>query len=143
MGAPADPADIAKAKVLWETTDHPVDSIARQVDRSPPWIYRQARDGRWKSRPQRTATVIQGKPPRRGRFGTAWAQDQRQDVLRTEVEAYGDSLDDYRLLAKLGWVIFIEGQCFRCGNSLVTPRELRQKADRERRLRGLVSVSKR
>lgn len=135
MGAPADPAEIAKARTLWETTDRPVESICRQVDRSAPWLYRQARAGRWKARPRSTPASIRGKAPRRGRFGTAWAQAQRQDVTHSEIEAYGESLEDYRFLARLGFVIFIEGNCFRCDNALVTSEQLRQKADRERRLR--------
>lgn len=61
-------------------------------------------------------------------------EDRRAEEAARELELYGRDVADVATLRRRGFGINREGDRIRFGNSLITFAELREKADRERRL---------
>lgn len=136
MALAATSNEIAKAKRLWEANALPIDTICRQVGRSPPWLYHHMRKEGWEPRPRVEVKIVK-QAKAKGRtcfYGGAWAAQQRKEVQSAERKRYGPLLADVQLLRRRGFAVNCEGEMFRVGNALVDARELQAKAARERRL---------
>jgi hypothetical protein len=74
-----------------------------------------------------------------GRFSRPWgasAQETRIAEQKRSRELYGDALEDVDFLRRCGWAINLSSDGrVQFGNQLLTLGELREKAERERRLR--------
>ena len=136
MAEHASPAEIAKAKRLWEANALPIDAICRQVGRSPPWLYHHMRKAGWEPRPRIEIKIVE-QAKAKGRVcyrGPTWATQQRKEAQDAERRRYGPLLADVQLLRRRGFAVNCEGNGYRVGNTLVDARELAAKAARERRL---------
>lgn len=112
--------------------------ICRRFNTSPTDVVQFARLYGWPQRGRgskpKHRSILKTRQPRPYRGAAEWAADQRAEEEKRQANLYGLQVDDVALLRRRGYGVTREGAGVRIGNQLCTFAQLREKADRERRL---------
>lgn len=136
--APRSADEIARIGAAYCARIESVDAICRRFKSSRDEVTTLARRHGW---PLRQGVKVIGaqktrsyKPLTRPRSEAEQRAERIADEAARELELYGRHVADVATLRRRGFGINREGDLIRFGNSLITFAELREKADRERRL---------
>lgn len=137
--------ELQRIQACIENTDMTMSVIAMRFRVSIKKLAELGRELGWNNpRPEKTkpSTPNRGilKKPKAHRYIPAkYDAAQREIVADGDRKRYGSLLEDVQWLRRRGWAINCEKGEYRVGNSIVSAEDIRDKADRERRLAGVAA----